>query len=207
LLLPYSELPRSETGDWVLKEHERANYARLLHGFTSSPRAVLYRPGTVEPIFILSPFDCSKAPSANWFDDLDTAALLLALTPKAVPAEVAHWFNYDDPDTALLGEYGLSRNVDEIQSPFRLSEPTEVSHESAAGLLTTYRRVGTGDQDRITLALQRLIRSRSQRNPGNRAIDSLGAQRTSGPSTVFREALTILLRRATFGARRQYESF
>jgi hypothetical protein len=171
LLLPYSELPPSETRDWVLNEHERANDARLLHGFTLSPRAVLYRPGTVEPLFILSPFECSKAPSASWFDDLDSAALLLALTPRAIPSEVAHWFNYDDPDVALLGERGLSRYVDEIQSPFRLSEPTEVTSESAGGLLAAYRRLGKGDRDRITLALQRLIRARSKRNPGNRAID------------------------------------
>jgi hypothetical protein len=170
VLLPYSEL-QSETSKWIMDEHERANEARLLHGFTLSPRALLYRPGTIEPLFIASPIDYSKAPPATWFDDLDTAALLLALTPKAIPSEVAHWFHYDDPDVALLGQFGLARHFDEIQSPFRLAEPTETTLESAGGLLTAYRRVAKDDQGRITLALQRLIRSRSQNNPGNRAID------------------------------------
>jgi hypothetical protein len=170
VLIPYSEL-RSETLKWIMDEHERANDARLLHGFTLAPRAVLYRPGAVESVFIAAPYDYSNLPTATWFDDLDTAALLLALTPKAVPSEVAHWLHFDDPDVEELTSAGLTRHVDEIQSPFRFSEPTEITSESAAGLLTAYRCVGKDDQGRITLALQRLIRSRSQNNPGNRAID------------------------------------
>jgi Apea-like HEPN len=170
-LIPYSELPPSEIGDWVLKEHERANEARLFHGFRLAPRAVLYRRGTFEAIFVASAADYSKIPPATWFDDLDTAALLLALTPRAVPTEVAHWLSYDDPNVALLGEFGLRRHVEEIRSSSLVAEPTEITPESAAGLLAAYYQLGRDDQRRITLALQRLIRSRSQRDPGNRAID------------------------------------
>lgn len=170
VLIPYSDL-QSATMQWIMDEHGRANDARLLHGLTMAPRALLYRAGTVESVFVTSPYDYSNVPEWSWFDDLDTASLLLALTAKAIPSEVAHWLHYDDPDLELLASSGLRRHIDEVQSPFRFSEPAEITPESAAGLLTAFRRVGKDDQGRITLALQRLIRSRSQHHPGNRAID------------------------------------
>ena len=171
-LIPYGEIPQSETRDWVLQQHLKANDSSHMHGFTVPPRAALYRPGTLESMWLTDPArDFSKDPPMPWFDDLDTATLLLALTPKAVPIEASHWMNYDDPDLALLGVLGLTRYLPEIQLPFAMGEPTQITTESAAGLFTQYRRVGVSDQGRLKLALQRLIRARSQLNPGNRAID------------------------------------
>jgi hypothetical protein len=143
-----------------------------LHGFKAPPQAALYRAGTLEPVFVAHAPDSYKAPPAPWFDDLDTAALLLALTPRAIPAEVTSWFHYDDPDIALLSSFGVTRKeFDEPQFP-KMATPTQIPDESAAGLLTAYRRVvKKTDQDRIALALKRLIRSRSQHDVGNRAID------------------------------------
>jgi hypothetical protein len=95
------------------------------------------------------------------------------LTPSAAPAEAAHWFHHDDPDIAHFGQRGLGRHYDDsLFSPFRMAgPPTIITPEHAVGVLAEYRRLTKGDRDRVTLALQRLIRSRSQRHPGNRAID------------------------------------
>ena len=47
-----------------------------------------------------------------------------------------------------------------------------ITPESATGLLTAWRKVKSArDRERLRLALERLIRSRAQSNPGNRAID------------------------------------
>ncbi len=88
-LMPFSELPQSETRDWILEDRARGNDARLLMGYISPPSAALYRAGTVEPIFIPpgTTIDHSKVPPAIWFDELNIVALLLALTPKAAPSE------------------------------------------------------------------------------------------------------------------------
>ena len=175
VLMPFSGLPQSETRDWIFEDNARGNDARLLMGYVSPPSAALYRAGTVEPIFIPpgTTIDYSREPPAIWFDELDTAGLLLALMPKAAPSEAAHWFHYEDPDIARFGQRGLARHHDDSQqSVFRMgAPPTTISPEHATGVLAEYRRLAKGDRDRITLALQRLIRSRGQLHPGNRAID------------------------------------
>jgi hypothetical protein len=172
VLLPYLELPPSETRGWIFQEHDRANDARVLHGLTMAPWAALYRAGTAEPFFSPHGYDFTKAPQTRWLEDLDTAALLLALTPKAIPVEAAHWMHFDDPDLALLSSSGITSGVSEIPSRFRMSELALVTPDSAGGLLTEWRGVQSeDDRGRLRLALERLIRSRSQLNPGNRAID------------------------------------
>lgn len=172
VLIPILELPPSETRDWILQEHDRANEARGLHGFTIAPWAALYRAGVVEPFFSPHGYDSAKSPQAAWFADLETAGLLLALTPRAVPAEAAHWMHFDDPELGLLSNFGITSGVSEFPSHFRMSELTLVTEESARGLLTAWRGMKSeGDKGRLRLALERLIRSRSQLNPGNRAID------------------------------------
>ncbi len=75
----------------------------------------------------------------SWFQELNVASLLLALTPGAVPIEMAHWYHFHDPDVALLGQSGLSREFEEPQSPFRMSQLTMITRESAVRLLTAYR--------------------------------------------------------------------
>jgi hypothetical protein len=177
VLMRFMDLPQSEMRDWILEDHARLNEARLLFGFTSPPGAALYRAGTVEPLFIPAgtSFDYSKSELSLWFDELDTATLLLALTPKAAPVEAAHWFHYDDPDIARFGQRGVRRHYDDSQTqspPSKMAgAPTTITPEYAAGVLSGYRRLHKGDGHRVTLALQRLIRSRSQLHPGNRAID------------------------------------
>ncbi len=95
---------------------------------------------------------------------------------------MAHWYHFDDPDVALLGQSGLSREFEEPQSPFRMSQLTMITRESAVRLLTAYRVLRGEDQLRIRLALQRLIRARNQNHLGNRASDLAialeGRQRT-----------------------------
>jgi hypothetical protein len=110
---------------------------------------------------------------AIWFDELDTAALLLALTPRTIPVEVAHWMHYDDPDIELLCQHGITRQgSNDIRLPSIISAPAEVTPETGGGLLTQYRSVQrTEDRNRLRLALERIIRSRSQSHPGNRSID------------------------------------
>ena len=170
VLLPYRELPPSDTRDWILAEHDRANHSLGVHGITAPPQAALYRAAVVEPFF--SPFRQTSAESATWFEDLDTASLLLAMTPKSTPAEAARWMYYDDPDIDLLGHLGITRSTSGDSSSFMLREPGLATPSTAAGLLTAYRGVeDSEDRERLRLALQRLIRSRNQLHPGNRAID------------------------------------
>jgi hypothetical protein len=177
VLLPFAQLGQSETRDWILDQHNRANSAMYLmvHGYTAPPAAALYRAGSYEPFFVASgsTLEYQKLPPGIWFEELDTAALLLALTPKAVPSEVAHWFHHDDPDVALFGQRGVTRYSGDLSSsPFRMSDPpVMVTPGTAAGVLTEFRRLQADDRDRVALALERLIRSRNQLHSGNRAID------------------------------------
>ena len=172
VLLPYKDLPPSGTRDWIMDEHARAaSEQRLLLGFTVPPAAGLYRPAAIEPFFVPPGAQLDEHPSRKWFDDLDSAALLLALTPTVVPSEVARWMHFDDPDIALLGQFGITRSQTELPSSLRMRVPTEVTAESAGGLLSLWRALGGTDSRRLKLALERLIRSRAQQFPGDRAID------------------------------------
>jgi hypothetical protein len=163
-------LPPSDTTDRIVAEHERANEFPIVHGFTVGPAAALFRPGAIESMFSDSPADLRGQPPAIWFDDLDDAARLLALMPKAIPREAAHWFHYEDPDVALLGQFGIVRQGIELQ-PTMYSAPAEVTADRMAGVFSAYRKLGKSDLERINLALERLVRSRCQYVTGNRAID------------------------------------
>jgi Apea-like HEPN len=168
LLVPYLDLPQSSTRDWIHEEHIRSAEWGRLRTFTPAPKAALLRPGTIEPLTVEVGADLFTSPSSRWFDDLDTAALLLALVPKAIPLEAAHWFNFDDPDVALLCESGIHVGT---EAPPWNTVPVQVTSEAVTGLLSAYRRMSKGDQNRIDLALRRVIRARGERNPANRAID------------------------------------
>lgn len=169
-LLPFSEVPPSSTLDWIVSEHARANESPVVHGFTVAPSAALFRPGVVEPIFRDTSEDLQNQPPATFFSDLDDAARLLALIPKMIPREAAHWFHYDDPDVALLGDFGLTRQGIELQ-PTMVTAPVEVTAESMAGVVSAYRKLAKSDMERVNLALDRIVRSRCQFVTGNRAID------------------------------------
>lgn len=170
VLLPLAEVPTSSTMEWIAREHERANEAPVVHGFTVAPSAALFRPGVVEPLFRDASEDPKNELSAAWFRDLDDASRLLVLIPRAIPMEAAHWFHYDDPDVALLGSFGLSRQGPEIR-PTMVAAPVEVTAAAVDGVFAAYRQLKNGDQQRIDLALERMIRARCQFVSGNRAID------------------------------------
>jgi hypothetical protein len=170
VLLPYGKLPPSSMLDWIVREHERANESPVVHGFTVAPSAALFHAGVVDLIFRDASADRQNQPPATWFNDLDDAARLLALIPKAIPREAAHWFHYDDPDVALLGQFGLTRQGIELQ-PTMVTAPVEVTAAAMAGVFSAYRQLKKGDIQRVNLALERMIRSRCQFVSGNRAID------------------------------------
>ena len=150
---------------------ERANEVVSLRGFVPFPSAVLYRAGTLEPVLADSKAKLSDSPAAAWFDELDEAALVLALVPHAIPAEAAHWMHVDDPDVALLVQRGISRsNASDVEPPSFHQAPS-INEAQIAGLVAAYRKLPKGHRDRVTLAIGRLLRGRCQSNPGNRAID------------------------------------
>jgi hypothetical protein len=137
------------------------------------PFTALFRKGTIDPLFSPSPsYDWTRAPQFQWFDDLDTATLLLALTPEAVPTETAHWFHFDDPDVDVFGHRGLSRHYDDIQpaSARANTMPTMITGKAVAGTFSLFRKLKSNEKEHMTLALQRLVRSRPQLIV-NRAID------------------------------------
>jgi hypothetical protein len=169
-LLPFAEVPASSIMEWIYSEHERANESSLVHGFTEAPSAALFWPGVVEPLFRDASENFQSQPPATWFSDLDDAARLLALVPRAIPIEAAHWFHYDDPDVALLGNFGLSRQGPELR-PTTANVPVEVTAAAVDGVFAAYRLLKKSDQRRINLALERMIRARCQFVSGNRAID------------------------------------
>lgn len=169
VLTPFERLGPASSRDWLIAAHERVE-ARGLLGSNFPPRAALYRAGTI-PITVEPAEDLGQSPPFTWFRDLDKAAAVLALVPKAIPIEAARWFYYEDPDVARLCEFGHLTQGAEFFQPGRLFDLPEVTRESVAGLLPAYRDLSPDDKDRIMLALQRLIRSRSQFIPGNRAID------------------------------------
>jgi hypothetical protein len=111
-----------------------------------------------------------NSPPGTWFSDLDDAARLLALIPKAIPIEAAHWFHYDDPDIALLCQFGLARQGPELR-PTMAGAPVEVAAAGVDGIFAGYQKLRASDKGRVNLALERVIRSRCQFVSGNRAID------------------------------------
>jgi Apea-like HEPN len=168
VLIPFSDLSASSMRSYVLDQYRGDTGTPGFRAFIQPPYAALYRAGTIKPLTVGSDF--SKGAPATWFEDLNTAALLLALVPTAVPLEALHWYHYDDPDVAMLCQFGISWLGAEFQ-PSGYVEPAQITTEAVTGLLSGYRNLNKGDQDRVTLALQRLIRARCQSNPGNRAID------------------------------------
>jgi len=159
VLLPFSEVPQSTIREWIVTEHERANEFSLVHGFTAAPSAALYRAGTVEPIFVDASRDLHSSAPSTWFNDMDDAARLLALIPKAIPIEAAHWFHYDDPDVAMLGQFGLSRQGPELR-PIMTGAPVDVAVADVAGIFAAYKKLKESDKGRVNLALDRIMRSR-----------------------------------------------
>ena len=170
-LVPFLELPSSTMRDYVQSQYN--NQAALgtygFRGFILPPLAALYRAGTIEPLDANELEDYATTEPATWFAELDAAALLLALIPKAIPLEAVHWVHYDDPDVAMLCQFGISWKGSDFRPG--IFEPPEITGQLVTGLLSSYRALKKGDKDRVTLALHRIIRSRSQTHPGDRAID------------------------------------
>jgi hypothetical protein len=171
MLLPFMNLPPCEIRDWIIKDHERANEGVSLRGFAEFPTAALYRAGTLDPVFADQKGKLSDCQASLWFDELDDAALLLGLVPRAIPAEAAHWLHMEDPDYALLVQGGISRSSSADVEPPLLHVAPEIGAAQVTGLVALYRRLPKRQKDRVTLAIGRLLRGRCQSNPGNRAID------------------------------------
>lgn len=171
VLLPFLRLPASEILDWIIEDHARANEHVSLRGFKPFPSAALYRAGTLEPVFADPKTRLSDSQASAWFDELDEAALLLALVPHAIPAEAAHWVHIDDPDVALLVQSGITRSNSPDVEPSAFHVAPEIDEAQVAGLVSAYRKLPKGHRNRVALAIGRLLRGRCQSNPGNRAID------------------------------------
>jgi len=169
-LIPFTEVPESRMRNWVVESYDNRSLGLTHRSALGPPTAALFRRGTIEPLTIARGEDFSKSPPLVWFRQLDLAAMLLALVPKAIPTESAQWFHYDDSDAALLCEFGLSGQGGEFQ-PYKLYAPVRVTADSVAGLLAAFEALSGSAKDRLSLALGRIIRSRRQLNPGNRAID------------------------------------
>lgn len=170
-LLPFLSVPASEIRDWIIADHVQANEGGSLRGFRPLPSAALYRAGSLEPVFADPKANLSDSQASTWLDELDEAALLLALVPHAIPAEAAHWMQMDDPDVALLVQFGISRsNSPDVEPPSFHVEPT-IDAAQVAGLVAAYQKLPKGHRNRVALAIGRLLRGRCQSNPGNRAID------------------------------------
>ncbi|MDP9007505.1 MAG: HEPN domain-containing protein [Pseudomonadota bacterium] len=175
VLLPFVDLPQSETRDWIQQEHDAANErGGGLHGIKAPPTAALLHGGGVSPLFIDRRTQQSRSiasPMIAWFGELDEVALLLALTPNAIPVEVAHWLHSDDPDVSMVINGSVARiSRLDLHSP-QHHFPPDVTAESMNGLLPAFQTFNKRDKPRFTLAVERLVRSRCQQIPGNRAID------------------------------------
>jgi hypothetical protein len=162
--------PASEVRDSILEHHDKANEVRGLHGFTVPPGGALFRAGVIDPLFRTPTAPQTQPATMAWFQELDEAALLLALTPQSIPFEAARCLHHDDPDIDSLGQFGISRISPDYEPP-RIHVPPPVAADLVTGLLPAFRSLGPADQDRVTLALGRLVKARCQLHPGNRAID------------------------------------
>ena len=164
-LYPIQKLPSSRVTTHLLATHERAmdtSSSPIAMGLIFPPRAALFRAGS---------FEAMRAAGSQWIEELNTAASLLAIVPNAAPLEAAHWFHFDDSDVDLLHQPGLSAQLSEFLHSRRLMEPANVTVAAMGGVFGNYVALKKKDRDRITLALDRVIRSRCQFIPGNRAID------------------------------------
>lgn len=171
VLLPFLSVPASEIRDWIIADHERANEGASLRGFRPLPSAALYRAGTLESVFTDPKAKLGDSQASTWSDELDEAAILLALVPNAIPVEAAHWMQMDDPDVALLVQFGISRSNSHDVEPSSFHVAPSIDAAQVRGLVPAYRKLPKSNRDRVALAIGRLLRGRSQSNPGNRAID------------------------------------
>jgi hypothetical protein len=170
-LYPIHMLPSSRLRNDLFSRYERVFFeGPVSQGIVMPPHAALVRKGSSGDLSVNDALAHEQQPPATWFEVLDAAARLLALVPRAVPLEAAHWCHYDDPDVALLCQVGLAyRGSDFSQSQFMAL--AKVTARSVTGLLDAYLAMDKSHQGVVTLALDRLIRSRCQLSPGNRAID------------------------------------
>jgi len=165
-LIPFVQLLGSRTADYVAGRERRG------------PTAALCRAGTIKPLFVkggLSPLlkdrlDLRKLDPSLWFRQIEDAMLLLTLLPNSVPRDAGHWVHYDDPDFELLGNCGVQSSNHELP-PIIEAAPVPVTQEDVDGLLPKFQALNETDRRRVTLALHRIARARSQLKTGNRALD------------------------------------
>ena len=90
---------------------------------------------------------------SSWFDELDEAALLLGLTPRAIPMEAARFLHVDDPDIARVVNFGITRSHPlDLHLP-QYRDPPELVADSLSGLLPAFQKLTKRDKARFRLAV------------------------------------------------------
>lgn len=98
--------------------------------------------------------------------------LLLTLIGPRVAIQVAHWFNFDDPDLelALLGQSRGSQMM-EILPKLTEQNPSVLDAEEAIEIIRRFNALTPSAKEKIKIATDRLRRALLRHQPADRAVE------------------------------------
>lgn len=171
-LVPFDSLPHS--GQKTVIEN-----SQFQTGVISSPLAWKPPSSALVVPYQVAPFLCSPEENLaidGGFPDLHESVaditLLLTLIGTRVAIQVAHWFNFDDPDLelALLGQSRGSQMM-EILPRLTRQDPPTLNSEEAIEIIRRFNALTPSAKEKIKVATDRLKRALLRHQPADRAVE------------------------------------
>lgn len=105
-------------------------------------------------------------------DSMADITLLLTLIGPRVAIQIAHWFNFDDPDLelALLGQSKGSQMM-EILPKITGQSPPSLNAEEAIEIIEHFNALTPSAKEKIKIATDRLRRALLRHQPADRAVE------------------------------------
>lgn len=170
-LVPFDSLPHS--GQKTAIEN-----SQFQTGIISNPLAWQPPSSALVVPYQVENFVCDQEESVrdNQFlvlhESVADIALLLTLIGPRVPIQVAHWFNFDDPDLefALLGQSRGSQMM-EILPKLTGQQPPILNDGEAIEIIRLFNALTISAKEKIKIATDRLRRALLRHQPADRAVE------------------------------------
>ena len=171
-LVPFDSLPNS--GQKTAIENSQFQTGIISTALAwQPPSSALVVPYQVAPF--LSDQEEDPAIDVKFSDLHESVAdvtLLLTLIGPRVAIQVAHWFNFDDPDLelALLGQSRGSQMM-EILPKLTGQDPPALNAEEAMEIIRRFNALAPSAKEKIKIATDRLKRALLRHQPADRAVE------------------------------------
>lgn len=171
-LVPFDSLPHS--GQKIAIER-----SQFQAGIISTPLAWQPPSSALVVPYQITNFllDSEETPAAygdytHMHQSMADITLLLTLIGPRVAIQVAHWFNFDDPDLelALLGQSRGSQMM-EILPMLTAQNPPVLNAEEAIEVIRLFNALTQSAKERIRIATERLRRALLRHQPADRAVE------------------------------------